>query len=151
MVEGKKEFYPFFGYCWLHCRSYWLRLQLTWFFPGFPRFSDPQVLIKSHLVARPRISTPNPVSTVELWPFHADLQVFTLSYILGLHVRLLRNLYAGQEAIVRIGHGITDWFQIRKGLCRCCVLSLCLYMQTTSCEMPGWMKYKLESRLLGDS
>ena len=36
---------------------------------------------------------------------------------------LLRNLYADQEATVRTGHGTTDWFQIRKGVCQCCVLS----------------------------
>ena len=35
---------------------------------------------------------------------------------------LLRNLYAGQEATVRTGHGKTDWFQIRKGLCQGCIL-----------------------------
>ena len=35
---------------------------------------------------------------------------------------LLRNLYAGQEAIVRTGHGTTDWFQIRKGVCQGCIL-----------------------------
>ena len=40
---------------------------------------------------------------------------------------LLRNLYAGQEATVRIGHGTTDWFQIRKGTCQGCILSLCLF------------------------
>ena len=40
---------------------------------------------------------------------------------------LLRNLYAGQEAIVRTGHGKTDWFQIRKGVCRGCILSPCLF------------------------
>ena len=40
---------------------------------------------------------------------------------------LLRNLYAGQEAIVRIGHGRTDWFQIRKGVHQGCILSLCLF------------------------
>ena len=39
---------------------------------------------------------------------------------------LLRNLYAGQEATVRIGHG-TDWFQIRKGVLQGCILSLCLF------------------------
>ena len=39
---------------------------------------------------------------------------------------LLRNLYAGQEATVRTGHG-TDWFQIGKGVCQCCILSLCLF------------------------
>ena len=40
---------------------------------------------------------------------------------------LLRNLYAGQEATVRTGHGTTDWFQIGKGVCQGCVLSLCLF------------------------
>ena len=40
---------------------------------------------------------------------------------------LLRNLYAGQEAIVRTGHGTTDWFQIGKGLCQGCILSPCLF------------------------
>ena len=66
---------------------------------------------------------------------------------------LLRNLYAGQEATVRTGHGTTDWFQIRKGIyCQGCILSpcLCTYalmhlctvycqtsMQSTSCKMPG--------------
>ena len=40
---------------------------------------------------------------------------------------LLRNLYAGQEATVRTGHGITDWFQIGKGVCQGCILSPCLF------------------------
>ena len=40
---------------------------------------------------------------------------------------LLRNLYAGQEATVRIGHGTTDWFQIGKGVHQGCVLSPCLF------------------------
>ena len=40
---------------------------------------------------------------------------------------LLRNLYAGQEATVRSGHGTTDWFQIRKGVCQSCILSPCLF------------------------
>ena len=40
---------------------------------------------------------------------------------------LLRNLYAGQEATVRTGHGTTDWFQIGKGVCQACVLSPCLF------------------------
>ena len=40
---------------------------------------------------------------------------------------LLRNLYAGQEATVRTGHGRTDWFQIGKGVCQGCILSPCLY------------------------
>ena len=40
---------------------------------------------------------------------------------------LLRNLYAGQEATVRTGHGTTDWFQIWKGRCQCYILSPCLF------------------------
>ena len=65
---------------------------------------------------------------------------------------LLRNLYAGQEATVRTGHGTTDWIQTGKGVQQGCILSLCLfnYMQSTSCKMLGWMKHKLESRFLGE-
>ena len=40
---------------------------------------------------------------------------------------LLRNLYAGQEATVRTGHGTTDWFQIGKGVNQSCILSPCLF------------------------
>ena len=40
---------------------------------------------------------------------------------------LLRNLYAGQEATVRTGHGPTNWFQIEKGVCQGCILSPCLF------------------------
>ena len=40
---------------------------------------------------------------------------------------LLRNPYSGQEATVRTGHGTTGWFQIGKGVCRCCILSPCLF------------------------
>ena len=40
---------------------------------------------------------------------------------------LLRNLYTVQETMVRTGPGTTDWFQIRKGVCQGCILSLCLF------------------------
>ena len=61
---------------------------------------------------------------------------------------LPRNLYAGQEATVRTGHATTDWFQIGKGVRQGCILSPWLfnYMQSTSDEMPGWIKNELESR-----
>ena len=64
----------------------------------------------------------------------------------------LRNLYAGQEATVRTGHGTTDWLQIGKGVCQGCTLSPAYLtsMQSTSCEMLGWLKHKLESRLLAE-
>ena len=59
---------------------------------------------------------------------------------------LLRNLYAGQEATVRTGHGTTDWFQIGKGVCQVvyCHPAYLTYIQSTSCEILDWMKHKLE-------
>ena len=58
---------------------------------------------------------------------------------------LLRNLYAGQEATVRTGHGTTNWLQIGKGVHQGCILSHCLfnYRQSTSRETLGWKKHKL--------
>ena len=65
---------------------------------------------------------------------------------------LLKNLYAGQEATVRTGHGTTDWFQIGKGVCQGCILSPCLFNLYVEYIMrnTGWKKYKLESRLPGE-
>ena len=63
---------------------------------------------------------------------------------------LLRNLYAGQEETVRTGHWTTDWFQIRKGVYQGCILPPSLFNLDASFEMLGWMKHKLESRLLGE-
>ena len=51
---------------------------------------------------------------------------------------LLRNLYVGQEATVRSGHGTMDWFKIGKGVHQGCIL------------LPCWMKHKLESSLQGE-
>ena len=51
----------------------------------------------------------------------------------------------------RTGRGTTGWFQIRKGVCQGYILSpFLLNSLSTLCEMPGWMKHKLESRLLGE-
>ena len=65
---------------------------------------------------------------------------------------LLRNLYAGQEATVRTGHGTTDWFQIGKGVCQGCILSPRLFNLYAEyiIRNQSWMKHKLESRLLGE-
>ena len=62
---------------------------------------------------------------------------------------ILRNLYAGQEATVRTGHGTTDWFQIGKGVHQGCILSPCLFNLCAEYNMKtlGWKKHKLESRL----
>ena len=60
-----------------------------------------------------------------------------------------RNLYAGQEATVRTGHGKTDWFQIGKGVCQGCILSPCLFNLYTEYIMrnAGLGEAQLESRL----
>ena len=59
--------------------------------------------------------------TNKLWEILKDMGI-------GDHLTcLLRNLYAGQEAIVKTGHGTTDWFQIRKGVHQSCILSPCLF------------------------
>ena len=65
---------------------------------------------------------------------------------------LLRNLHAGQEATIRTTHETTDWFKIGKGICQAvyCHPAYLTYMQSTSCEMPGWMEHKLETKLLGE-
>ena len=59
---------------------------------------------------------------------------------------LLRNLSAGQEAIVRTGHGTTDWFQIGKGVLKAvyCHSAYLTSMQNTSWETLDWKKHKLE-------
>ena len=48
---------------------------------------------------------------------------------------LLRNISAGQEAIVRTGHETADWFQIGKGVCQGCILSPCLFILYVKCIM----------------
>ena len=80
----------------------------------------------------------------ELWKI---LQEMEISELLSF---LLRILYAGQEATVRTGHGTTDWSQMEyvKGVYCHPVYLTC--MQSISCEMPGWMKLKMESILLGE-
>ena len=62
---------------------------------------------------------------------------------------LLRNLYASQEATVRMGHGTTDWFQIGKGVCQGCILSPCLFNLYAEYIMrnTGLEEVHLESRL----
>ena len=65
---------------------------------------------------------------------------------------LLRNLYAGQETTVQIGHGTMDWFKIGKGICQGYILSPCLFKLYAEyiAQMLGWMNHKLKSRLVGE-
>ena len=57
----------------------------------------------------------------QLWKILKEMEI--ANHLTGL----LRNLYAGQEATVRTGHGKTDWYQIGKGVCQGCILSPCLF------------------------
>ena len=66
---------------------------------------------------------------------------------------LLRNLYAGQEATVRTGQRTMTGSKLGKEYVKAvyCYSAYLTSMQSTSCEMPGWMKHKLESRLPGET
>ena len=77
----------------------------------------------------------------KLWKIHKEM---------GIPDHLtcfLRNLYAGQEATVKTGHGTTDGFQIGKGLCQGCILSPCLFNLFAEYIMQN---ARLESRLPGE-
>ena len=71
---------------------------------------------------------------------------------MGRKTCLLRNLYAGQEATVRTGHGTTDWFQIGKGVRQGCILSPCLFNLYVEYIMrnAGLNEAQAELRLLGE-
>jgi len=76
---------------------------------------------------------------------HSKLWKF-LKEIPGHLICLLRNLYGGQEATVRTRHETTDWFHQGYTLSP----AYLTYRQSTSYEMPGWMKHKLKSRFPGE-
>ena len=72
-------------------------------------------------------------------------------YCILMHVCLLTNLYAGQEATVRTGHGARDWFQIRKGVHQGCILLPCLFHFYAECIMrnAGLEEAQAEIRIAG--
>ena len=96
----------------------------------------------------PLLTTPKPLT---LW-VTTNWKILKEMGIPGHLTYLLRNLYAGQEATVRTRHGTTDWFKLGKEYVKAvyCHPAYLTSMQSTSCKMSGWMKHKLESRLLGD-
>ena len=69
------------------------------------------------------LATPKPLTVwiTTNWKIHKEVEIPDHLFC------LLRNLYAGQEATVRTGHGKTDWFQNGKGVGQGCILSLCLF------------------------
>ena len=74
--------------------------------------------------------TSTPASLTLLKPVYGSQKLWKILEEMGIsdHLTcLLRNLYAGQEATVRAGHGTTDWLQIGKGVRQGCILSPCLF------------------------
>ena len=85
--------------------------------------------------------------------YHRILNIVTCATDLVVYPSYkMRNLYAGQEATVRTGHGTTDWFQIGKEYVNAvyCYPAYLTSMQSTSRETLDWKKHKLESRLPGE-
>ena len=120
----------------------------------------------------PEIKLPTSAGLSKKWEFQKDIYFCFIDYAkasdwvdhnklweilkeMGIQDHLtclLRNLYACQEAKVRTIHGTTDWFQIRKGVCQGCILSLCLFNLYSEyiARNAGWKKHNLESRLPGE-
>ena len=75
--------------------------------------------------------SPSALSTIPksfaVWITNEQWKILKDMGIPDLLTYLLRNIYAGQEATVRTGHGTADWFQIEKGVCQGCILSPCLF------------------------
>ena len=93
------------------------------------------------------LTTPKPLTLC----ITTNWKIMKEMWISGHLTCLLRNLYAIQEATVRIGHGTTVWFQIGKGVCQGCILSPCLFNLYAEYIMwNAWKKHKLESRLPGE-
>ena len=81
-----------------------------------------------------------------------SVYLFCLSIIPDHVTCLLRNLYAAQEATVRTGHGTMPISKLGKEYVKAvyCHPAYLTCMKSTSCEMPGWVNHKLESRLPGE-
>ena len=74
-----------------------------------------------------KTSTSALLTTLKLWLCGSQPTVENSSSDGNIRPPYLRNLYAGQEAVVRTGHGTTDWFHIGKGVSQGCILSPCLF------------------------
>ena len=101
---------------------------------GFRKSEEPEIKLPTSIGSSQKQESSRKTSTFDLLTMPKPLTVWITTNFgkflkeIGItdHLTcLLRNLYAGQEATVRTGHGTTDWFQIRKGVCQGCILSLC--------------------------
>ena len=102
---------------------------------GFRKAEEPEIKLPTSVVSLKKQESSRKTSTSALLTMPKPFTVWiTINWkILKEKGRpdhltcLLRNLYAGQETTVRTGHGISDWFQIRKGVHQGCILSPCLF------------------------
>ena len=124
----------------LHCRQHLYHLSHQKSYNNYPN------LLKRYFCFIDHAKAFDCVDHNKLWKI---LQEMGLSDHLTC---LLRNLYAGQEATVRIGMEQQTGSRLGKEYVKAvhCHPAYSTYMQSTSCEMLGWMKHKLESRLLGE-
>ena len=96
---------------------------------------EPEIKLPTSVGLLKKQKSSRKTSTSGLWTMPKPLTVdhhklWKILKVMGMpdHLScLLRNLYAGQEATVRTGHGTTDWFQIGKGVRQGCILSPCLF------------------------
>ena len=126
---------------------------------GLEKTEEPEINLPTSTGSLKKQESSKKTSTLlimpNLWLYYFHNKLWKILQEMGIpdHLTcLLRNLYAAQDARVRIVHGTTDWFQIGKAVRQGCILSpgLFNFMQGTSCEIPGWMKHKLKSRLPGE-
>ena len=150
---------------WLHrlggtrCWCSWLTVQCSFHSSHPCLFLEPflprrQTLIRAHTLLRGsavrRLFTSTCFLVQRIYWAAQDSSDYK-GPVASIHLESFAE-YAGKEATVRTRHGMMDWFTIGKGVRQGYILSPCLFNlpQSTSCEMLGWMKHKLESRLPGE-
>ena len=122
---------------------------------GFRKAEEPEIKLPTPVGSSKKQESSRKISISALLTMPKPLTVWVITNCGKFFKRwdyqttfLLRNLYASQEAIVRIGHGTTDWFQIDQGVHQGCILSPCLFNLYTEYTMQNVRlgKCKLKSR-----
>ena len=149
----------------LYTKSFRLGFSSTWtenfqmYKPGLEKAEEPEIKLptfigswRKHQNSR---KTSTSVSLTMLFDYvdHNKLcKILKEMGIPGPLTCLLRNLGVVQEATVRTEIGTIDWLKIGRGVCQCCISSICLFNLYAAyiTQNANWMYYKLNSRLLGE-